>query len=905
MARETTPRARTHATSAARVVVGLVALATLLATPLGAFLPPLPADQGASGLGLALRRLGVTARVLCVTAHPDDEHNGILVRLSRGLGIRTTLFTLTRGEGGQNLIGAERDEALGVLRTGELEAVHRWDGAAQAFGRAYDFGYSMSVDETLARWGREETLGDVVRAIRVFRPDVILTLPMESRAGGQHHAAAAQLAREAFRAAAEPSRFPAQVGAGLRPWQARKLYQGGTGGFPEKLPGRPLVVRTGIYDPLLGLSWQAWGSLARSQHRCQGVGQLVSSPNEGEGIFSLVDAEPPVSDPEADLLDGVDASLAGLLRLADGEARRAVLASDLDGLQRAMDTARAGFDPEAPARLVPRLAAALTLVRRVRDRAASGTFGETGRPEIVARLDDQEEVLLRALPLAQGLVLDAVASDDEATPGETFAVTVSVYNQGASPVTVEDAVLDVPQGWTVHRTAGELRIVEPGGTLRLTHDVTVDADARPSGLPWHRRGSADRHDLDDPAHDGLPFPPPLVKARLRYALAGVTGTLEVPAVFKREGAVVGGERWILPSVAPPVSVRLEPGLLVAPVIAGRGAPKEVEVTVRQAAKNPQSTIVRLTTPEGWRTEPEEAAVSLRREGDQQTVRFTLTPPSRLAEGRAEVGALALRTGRSFGEEVVVVDHDHVAARRFVRPAVAHILAVAVRKAPRTAVGYVLGSGDTVPEALQELGVPVSLLGPDELASQDLSRYSTIVTGIRAYETRADLRAFHGRIMAFVEGGGHLVVQYNRASFNRPDAGSGREGPPGEGSPFAPYPALVTGDRVTDETAPMRVLVPGHPLLRSPNAIGEADWSGWVQERGLQLLDAKDPRYVELLASADPFPLNPGEKKGLLVEARVGKGTWTYVGLALFRQLPAGTPGAYRLLANLVSRPRNR
>lgn len=883
-------------------------VAFVLGPSLGAQLAPIPQDRGASGLGLSLRRLGVTARVLYVTAHPDDEHNGVLVRLRRGLGVRTALFTLTRGEGGQNAIGSELGEALAVLRTEELAAVHRWDGVEQYFGRAYEFGYSFSVEESLARWGREETLGDVVRVIRAFRPDVILTLPLEARGGGSHHQAVAQLARDAFRVAADPGRFPEQIAAGLRPWQARKIYQGGTGGIPEELSGTPVVVRTGTLDPLLGLSWQAVGGLARANHRCQGMGQLLPPPNAGEGRYVLVDSEPPVSAAEADLLDGIDASLLGLLHFADSEPNRAALASDLDALQRALDAARAAFDSEAPPRTLSRLAAALAQVRRLREKAASGAFGQAGRFDLVSRLEDQEQAVLAALPLAQGLAFEAVADDGEVVPGQSVTVTATVANQGSSPLAVEEVTLAVPHGWGSRRTNAVAQEVEPRGTARFTFSVTVSDTARPSAPYWRRRGASDRYDLDQPEHESLPWSPPPVLAVLRYAVAGVPARLEVPALVRYQGRWVGGEKQKALTVVPALSVRLEPDLLLFP-LGGRWEAKPLRVTVRNAAPGAAEALLRIDAPDGFRVDPPPAKVSFRFEGEEQTLRFLLRAPARPAGGRLTLRAVAEVQGRAFSDEVAKVAYDHTEERILLRPAQSQLLALKVRTSRSAVVGYVMGSGDAGPEALRQLGMAATLLSTEDLAFGDLSRYTTIVTGIRAYETRSDLRAHQARLMAFVERGGHLVVQYNRAPFNRREEPRSTESIAPDSakaeSPFAPYPAAVTSERVTDETAPIKVLTPRHPLLTTPNLLTESDWQGWVQERGIQLLETRDPRYLDLLSSADPFPLNPGEKKGLLVEAKVGKGTWTYLGLVLFRQLPAGVPGAYRLLANLVSRPRRR
>jgi len=352
-------------------------------------------------------------------------------------------------------------------------------------------------------------------------------------------------------------------------------------------------------------------------------------------------------------------------------------------------------------------------------------------------------------------------------------------------------------------------------------------------------------------------------------------------------------------VVPTLSVRLSPE--IAPVPLGAPRPVEMRVFVRSFAPRAGESAVRLEAPSGWRVVPGAARLRFAYEGEEAAARFILTPPPNgLAAGALAVRAVATHDGSDSRDAVQVVEYPHIERRPLLRPAEARLLVLPVRTSPGASVGYVMGSGDAIADAIRQLGVPVTLLSAEELAFGDLSRFRTIVTGIRAYETREDLRSAHGRLMRWAEAGGHLVVQYNRDAFNRVSPASPAS--PGGASPYVPYPAVVTSERISDETTPMRVLAPQHPLLATPNRIGESDWSGWVQERGIQLLSARDPRYLELLAATDPFPNNPGEKKGLLVDAAVGKGTWTYVGLVLFRQVPAGVPGAWRLLANLVSRP---
>jgi LmbE family N-acetylglucosaminyl deacetylase len=893
-------------------------------------LAPIPPDQGGNGLGLALRRLGVTGRVLYVTAHPDDEHNGVLVALSRGRGIRTGLLTLTRGEGGQNAIGPELFEALGVLRTEELSALHRYDGVEQYFSLAYEFGYSFSVEETFKKWGHDETLGDVVQRVRAFQPDVILTLPMEAKGGGQHHQAAARLAVEAFRAAADPARFPEQLMGGLAPWQARKVYQGGVGGGRDAISGPPPVtMKTSVYDPLLGMSWQQMGSISRAAHRCQGASQLEADPGTGEGVYYLVDSEPAVSGRETDILDGVDVSLGSLRRFAAGdEARVPFLDVDLDALQKHIDEARAAFDAQAPEKALAPLQVVLQDLRALRLKLEQSGLAPFPRDAIVARLSEEEADAQAALALAQGLSFTARVDDGQIVPGQSFGLTARVFNEGPRPLAVDALSLRLPEGWSMRTVSGEAKELAPSQGLEMKFAVTAAPDARPSQPYWHRREGRDRYDVDDPRLAGLPWSPPDVVAMLDWRAGGAAVHSQAPAVWRYEGPWVGGEKQKVVSVVPVLSARMSPDIAVAPLTAG-GARKEFRLRVLNGAAGPTAATIRLEVPRGWRTEPAEAPLAFAFEGEEMGARFFVTPPARLEAGNYEVRAIVAAGGREYRDGYQVIAYDHIQERHLFHPASSRVEAFDVRVAPGVSVGYVMGSGDEVPEALRQIGASVTMLGPDEVAFGDLSRFTTIMLGVRAYAARPDLRSSQQRILEYVRAGGHLVVQYNRADFNilsttarRAPSAAGPEAPPD--SPFAPYPASIalvkivddsvrTADgkprileetaRITDEDAPVRILVPDHPVFTTPNRIGPGDWQGWVQERGTYFLDARDPRYVQLVSMSDPFPLNPGERKGALVDARVGQGTWTYVGLGLFRQVAAGTPGAYRLLANLVSRPR--
>ncbi len=892
-----------------------VTLAVSLALPVSAQITPLAFDEGASGLGLALRHLPVSGRVLYITAHPDDENNGVLVMLNRGRGLETALQTVTRGDGGQNEIGPELFQAIGILRTEELNAIHRYDGARQFFSSAYEFGYSFSVEETFQKWGREEILSDVVRAVRIFRPDVILTLSLVASGGGQHHQASAQLGREAFRAAADPKRFPEQLQEGLLPWQAHKIYQGGTGGgaVDGSPAGTPVVVSTSDFDPLLGASHFQFGMLSRAMHKCQGAGQLGAFPGDGKASYLLVDSEPKLAGADTDILQGVDTTLAGIARFARGqEAAAPFLNADLQAIGVAAQQAQAAYDPMAVGKTLAPVARGLEATRVLIAKLQVSKLTEPVKYELAHRLRVKEQDFVKALQLAQGLVFRAIVDDGDAVRGQTVNVTARVFNLGSEPVRVDEVALRAPEGWAITKSSGEAGTLAYNQKLEMKFAVTIGATARYAQPYWKKNPKADRWDYDVPADAGalLPWSAPDLSADVKFTASGAAATSSLPVYHRYEGRWVGGEKQKVLNVVPAVSVSLDPEIAVIPVSAAKPR-REFRVTVLNNAKTASAATVRLETPAGWSVEPKEAKVALRFEGEEVGARFFVTPAAGLKAGEFDVKAVVTRDGEDFREGYQTIAYDHIQERHLFHAAVSRVKAVDVKVDAGMHIGYVRGAGDEVPPALEQLGFKIDYLTSDDLAYGDLSKYTTIVTGIRAYQTRADLKASNNRLLEYAEEGGNLVIQYNKFEFNQLTAPSSGEGgfpfgrPRDTDSPFAPYPAAVSTNRITVEETPLKVLAPAHPLLTAPNAIGAVDWDGWVQERGLYFLNAKDARYVDILAATDPWPNNPGEKKGMLTTASVGKGTWTYVGLGLWRQLPAGTTGAYRLMANILSRPRGR
>lgn len=906
-------------------LIGLALLVAFLGStaargPAGAQVTALDYDQGPTGLGLALRHLPNDGSVLMVTAHPDDENNALLVKLNRGLGLKTSLLTVTRGDGGQNEIGPELFQAIGILRGEELAAAHRFDGADQYHTRAFEFGYSFSDEETFQKWGREEILEDVVRVIRRVRPDVIVTMSRQGSGGGQHHQASAQLGHEAFHAAADPTRFPDQIKEGLMPWQARKSYESGGGGGGRgrgAAPGTPppagfVAVRTGDYDPLLGMTWGQLGSHARSFHLCQGMGQLAPRPGPGQAGYMLVNGEPAAAR-EGDILDGVDTSLTRLAAFARGQDDAVpFLATDLGAIVGHARQAAEAFDPRATQKTLPALAAGLTAVRGLAGKVEQSAIKGDARQEILWRLRRKEQDFVKAVGLAQGLVFHATVDDGNVVRGQTFNVTASVWNMGADPVQVSDIPVRAPRGWTVARTNGQPGTIAHGESMAMTYAVTVAPNARYSQPYWKFNPKVDRYDIEIPEHHTLPWSPPDVTAEVQYMTAGVSATMAQPAYHRYEGPWVGGEKQKVANIVPVLSVRVTPGIAVIP-LAASGAKREFRVSVLNNAKTGGKAAVRLDAPAGWIVEPRESVLDFQLEEEELTARFEVTPPAGLREGEHRIQAVAARDGQEYLEGYQVIAYNHIQTRHLYHPAVSHVKTIDVQVPAGLSVGYIMGSGDDVPAAIEQLGARVTMLSADDVAFSDLSRFSTIVTGIRAYEKRPDLRAYNQRLLDFARNGGHLVVQYNKMEANQlmvravegaggPGGGRGGGAQP-SASPFFPYPALVSRDRITVEEAPVTMLVPGAPELNTPNRITAKDFEGWVQERGLYFFGARDERYVDLLSATDPWPNNPGEKKGMLTVAPLGKGTWTYVGLGLWRQLPAGTAGAYRIMANLIGRPR--
>jgi len=862
-----------------------VALALLAVTP-HAQLKVLPEQGGRIGLGLMLRHLANTGIFMESAAHPDDENSGLHAMLGLGKGYRTTLATATRGTGGQNEIGPELFEALAVLRTEELAAVHRWDGSEQYFARAIDFGYSFSVEETFEKWGRDAILSDYVRLIRAIRPDVIIAMRPDGEGGGQHHQASGRITAEAFRAAADPARFREQITEGLRPWQARKLYHSlGFGGRGASPGAKAVAASANVYDPLLGQTYAELGSQARSSHKCQGMGQLLALPGPSGMQYRLAETSIPgqADKAETSLFDGIDSTIPGLTHFVNGQAPEP-LRNGLAAMAKEVDRARRAFDTQEITATETPLLAGLAAVRALLKQLGGMGLEESAAYEIAFRLKIKEHEFEQAAILAQGLRVDVLADDGLVVAGQPIRVTVIVANRGASDVAIKEIGLDGFDG-----DAGcKPDTVAASGVYRCEANVRVPADAGLTTPYWEPLKDAARYKYAPDAPFGAAFRPTPFRAVLGLGLSSHDVMLDAPVRYRYEGNIFSGEKRMELHVVPRFSVRPVPDIAIIPAGAAKDpkAGREIRVTVTSGMKGRSSGRAELVAPAGWSVSPASGPVEFAREDEAQTVRFVVAPPQAARPGEYRIRAAVSSESQSFGLGYEVIEYPHINRRHRIVPAETLVKVVDVKVAPGLRVGYVMGVGDQVPPAIQQLGVQLDLLDADTLAWGSLSRYDAIVTGVRAYERRADLRAHNQRLLDYVSGGGALIVQYNKFEFNE--------------AQFGPLPAKVSSNRITGEDAPVQVLAPEHPVFTFPNRIGDAAWAGWVQERGLYFLGEKDPAYVDLIQIEDPFPFNRGMKRGALVEAKVGKGRWIYVGLGLWRQLPAGTDGAYALLANLLS-----
>lgn len=845
----------------------------------------------AATTALALRKLTVLGSVLYVAAHPDDENTRLIAWLANEKLVRTGYLSLTRGDGGQNLIGPELREKLGLIRTQELLAARRIDGGEQFFTRANDFGFSKSATEALRIWDKEQVLADVVRTIRRFRPDVIITRfspePMNTHG---HHTASAQLALEAFSAAADPKRFPEQLAGGtegehLAPWQAKRILWNTSQFFFQDNPNFDksglYSLDVGGYNALLGKSYGEIAALSRSQHRSQGFG---SAGTRGEAIeyFKLLAGEPlpaAANQPgKADLLAGVDVTWG---RAPGAEKVRRMLAEVVRK-----------FDPARPEASVQELAQAQFELSRTFNRELIKPTKATNYWHI-QRLVEMNDVLLKC----SGVFVRATATDWSVTSGQSIQINLEIVRRTITPVMLWK--IKIPEIGFDSILYGGLELNKP-----LLIKIRRTAKLTLSQPYWLRETPTNgMYRVSAPVQIGAPENLPALNAHLTIGLGEVatelasipTGNAQI--AFDRSDGIVGpiipilhrrvdpadGEIYRPLAVVPPVAVSWPDAVEVFP----DKEPRTLTLSLK-AGPAPARGTVRVDVPTGWRAEPAEAPFDLTAPGAEQAVDVRLTPPAVAAQATTAPATLravaTLADGRTSAHGQQVIHYPHIPDQVLFPEAAARLVRADVRRGATHCVGYVTGAGDDVPAALRNLGYSVTLLTESDLSPAHLKTFDAVVLGIRAWNTLPWLPARQPALLAYVEGGGTLITQYNTTSGLL-------------GSNFGPYPLKPANKRVTDEAAPVELLAPQDPLLTTPNRITAADFQGWVQEQGLYYPEVFDPKYTPLLRSHDPdeAPLD-----GALLVARYGKGTYVYTGLSFFRQLPAGVPGAMRLFANLLA-----
>jgi LmbE family N-acetylglucosaminyl deacetylase len=786
---------------------------------------------------LALQRLNTLGSLLYIAAHPDDENTAFLTYLTKGRGIRAAYLSLTRGEGGQNLVGSEQGDLLGIIRTQELLAARRIDGAEQFFTRAIDFGYSKNPEEALRIWGKEDVVGDVVWIIRTFRPDVIVTRFSPTIGGHGHHTASAIIAREVFKASDDPTAYPEQLDF-TTVWKPKRLLYNFSTFFSTPIDTtHALRVDLGEYNPLLGRSYTEIAGESRSMHKSQGFGAVQRrGPNVNFFQHTAGDTA------DSDFFDGIDLSWS---RIPGGGKVGALL-----------DEALRKFRPETPSSIVPLLLDAWKEMERL-----------PADPLVISKRKELKDVLRACM----GLWVEGIARERVAVPGDTVHIVASAINRSTVPITLER----VRPSFS-HRDSSISKSLTYNQPLAITLPVLIPRSATISQPYWLiGEATQGRYSVSDVRLTGKPENDPPITIRFELTVAEMPISFDVPVSYRWVDPVQG-EMMRRVEIVPPVSVNCTQPVTVYK----SNDAKHVTVTLRSNTDSVRGE-VRLAVPQGWGVQPEAQPFVIPARSDERTITFMVHPMPGASTGMFLAEA-RISNNAIFSRGMRTLEYPHIAMQTMFPNAEGKLVRVDCTTSPRT-IGYIMGAGDEIPAALREVGYNVTLLSDEELTLGNLQRYNVIVAGVRAYNTRLKLRASQRRLMAYVQNGGTYIVQYVTMQQ-------------GESDNIGPYPFSVSRERVSVEDAPVSFNDAMHPILRVPNRITQRDFDGWVQERGLYFADKWDSTYFTLLVSNDP-----GEppKAGGLLTAKYGKGYYVYTGYSFFRQLPAGVPGAYRLFVNMI------
>jgi LmbE family N-acetylglucosaminyl deacetylase len=886
----------------------------------------IPANQGATALWQSLVKLKTRASLMMIVAHPDDEDGGMLTYESRGVGAHVAMLTLTRGEGGQNLMSADFDGALGLVRTQELLAAGRYMGIDQMWGTEVDFGFSKTKEESLENWGRDRVLYDAVRAVRLYRPLVVTAVFIGGITDGHgQHQVSGEMAQEVFDAAGDPKVFPDQIAAGLLPWKPLKVYArvpffsvSAKGMFDyatnkyaparfynyvtkewtNEAPKANVTIPEGDYSPVLGLSYLQFARTGLGLQKTQNGGMGLPAAGEFDVPYHRYGSRVKTGETEKNFFDGVDVSLEGMASLAASSpaGETAFLGDGLAKIDGLVKQAMEAYAIAAPEKTAPFLREGLQATDALIAQVKASKLTAQEKYDLLHELKVKRVQFNDALVEALGLSLRAQVAGKggggpfarfgdgadtfvTAVPGQSFGVQVQVVGGTEVPVTVTKVSLVRADGAAQDQEVKEL--LKKDKAYGEVKQVTL-SDSEPVTQPPFARASAEQayYDVKDPAMRNASLPLPALTAWVTVDYDGVAIRLGqvVQTLHRMTGQGTVYEPLV---VAPAISVAVSPAAGVVPL-----TEKTLTVTarVRSNVKGAAAGTVKLELPQGWTAAPERAEFSLAKDGDEEEVRFVVTP-GKMTETAYTMTAVATFAGREYREGYKTAGYAGLLPENLYRPATYQARGVEVKIAPGLRVGYLPGTGDEVQASLENLGVHATTLTMADVAGGKLSGYDVVVLGVRAYAAHPGLAAANAQLLNYAKNGGLVIVQYNT---NQIDLG--------------PYPvALGDAEKVVDERSPVRLLEPQSAVLSWPNRITEQDFDGWVEERGHSFMESWDPQYQAPLETHDP---GQDPQKGGLLVAKTGKGAYVYLAYALYRELPEGVPGAYRLFANLLSLGKN-
>ncbi len=871
-----------------------------------------------------------------IVAHPDDEDGATLAYESRGLGVRADLMQLNRGEGGANVMSTDYWDALGLVRTEELLQAGRFYGIdRQFFSTATDYGFSKSLKEALDQWGHDKVLAEAVRIVRTSRPLIVCSVFVGGPTDGHgNHATAGLMTQEVFKAAGDPNMFPEQIKEGLRPWEPVKVYarvpffrtsnKGSydyanhswgplgvtnhvTGKWEAGMVSTTVSIPNGTWSDLLGQTYPQISREGLGFQKSQNGGGDIPLPGAAADPYHRFGSHIQAAEKEASFFDGIDTSLGGIVALA-GANPPEFLVRGLQAINQSVESAIRSFSAQSTSDLVPTLSAGLSATESLVGEVEHSPMSDRARYDILFELHTKQRQFKDALIAGLGLSIEAdvvPAPRDVgegtpaefrglqttfamATPGQAIHVRVHLFEGGSRPVTLRSIALAGSSGkdWKVASEASTSAppALAPGTAIDVRFAATVPADETYT-RPYFTRANLGeaRYTVSDPSLIGQPLAPYPLEARADISVEGHMLTLSrvVQVVDRVEGP--GIVRNPMP-VGPPLSVAVSPNAGVLPL----GLTSfPLNVRLHSNIEGQPTETVHLNLPSGWTADPASVPVHLGHAGEEQTIAFSVHPHAEL--GRIyEITAAAELEGKTYAEGYVTTGYTGLRPYFLYSPAKYRTVGADLKVAPGQRIAYIEGSGDDVPASLAGLGIHVSYLSAQDLVTGDLSRFDSILVGVRAYAVRPDLVTNNARLLEYVHNGGVVMVQYNTPEYDHN---------------FGPYPYVMTNDpeEVTDEGSAVRILDPHNPVFTWPNPITSKDFEGWIEERGSKFLEQWDPRYTALLETHDE---NQPEQKGGLVYARYGKGAYIYNAYAFYRQLPLGVPGAFRLFANMISLPKN-